>query len=68
MNHTATFVLKSTGTALEAAGLHDAILHSVTFDWAAAEVSAELALLGTIRAVLAFHSITSIVLPRNQPW
>jgi hypothetical protein len=68
MNHTAMFELKSTGTVLEAAGLHDALLHSVTFDWAAAEVSMELALLGTIHAVLAFHSITSIMLPRNQPW
>jgi hypothetical protein len=68
MTHTATFVLKSPGHALEAAGLHDAILHSVVLDWAAAEVNAELALLGGIRAILAFHSVTSVVLPRNLPW
>jgi hypothetical protein len=68
MNHTATFVLKSPGHALEAAGLHDAILHSITLDWPAAEVSAELALLGQTRAILVFHSITSVVLPRTLPW
>ena len=68
MNQTATFVPKSSGHALEAAGLHDAIVHSVALEWATAEVSVELALLGAIHATLAFHSVTSVALPRSLPW
>ena len=68
MNNTATFVLKSHGQALAAAGLHDATLDSVAFDWATAEASAAVMLVGGIRATLAFHSVKSVVLSRDQPW
>ena len=68
MSSTATFVLASPSHALEATGLHDATLESVSLNWQSAEAEVNLSLVGTIRATLVFHGVESVILPRLQPW
>ncbi len=68
MTSPAEFALKSQSHRLDGAGLHDATLHTVTFDWKAAEATLKLLLMRGIPATLAFHGVTAMFLPRDQPW
>jgi hypothetical protein len=68
MNSVAIFSFRSAAHKLEGMGLHDATLHSVSMHWPSGEVELSIFLLGGIRVTLAFQAVTSVTLPRSQPW
>lgn len=68
MSQVATITLRSPAHVLEATGLHDATLVSVTMSWAKAQASAAVVLLSGVDATLTFYEVTAAVLPRELPW
>lgn len=64
----ATFVLRSPTHAIEGTGLHDATLLAVSMDWATSETKLLVLLSGGIPATLAFQGVTSLLVPKAQPW